>query len=47
MRTSGNSRKPVSATAEEHNLVFHFHTSAGGSSDINNFIPLVERYDLR
>lgn len=34
-------------TAEEHDLVFHFHTSAGGSSDINNFIPLVERYGKR
>lgn len=34
-------------TAERHNLVFHFHTSAGGNSDINNFIPLVERYGKR
>ncbi|HZZ45673.1 MAG TPA: amidohydrolase family protein [Pseudonocardia sp.] len=33
--------------AERHNLVFHFHTSAGGNSDINNFIPLVERYGKR
>jgi uncharacterized protein len=33
--------------AERHDLVFHFHTSAGGSSDINNFVPLVERYGKR
>jgi predicted TIM-barrel fold metal-dependent hydrolase len=33
--------------AERHDLVFHFHTSAGGSSDINNFIPLVEKYGKR
>ncbi|HEU4539769.1 MAG TPA: amidohydrolase family protein [Jiangellaceae bacterium] len=33
--------------AEEHDLVFHFHTSPGGSSDISNFIPLVERYGRR
>ncbi len=33
--------------AERHNLVFHFHTSAGGSSDINNFIPLVEEFGKR
>jgi len=32
---------------ERHNLVFHFHTSAGGSSDINNYIPLVEKYGKR
>ena len=30
--------------ARDHDLVFHFHTSPGGSSDLNNFIPLVERY---
>lgn len=35
------------AAAEEHDLVFHFHTSAGGSSDINNYIPLVEKYGKR
>lgn len=35
------------AAAEEHDLVFHFHTSAGGSSDINNFIPMVEAYGKR
>lgn len=35
------------AAAETHDLVFHFHTSAGGSSDINNFIPLIERYGKR
>src|SRR6185436_14514057 len=29
---------------EEHDLMFHFHTSPGGNSDINNFIPLVEKY---
>src|SRR5262245_3323816 len=33
--------------AERHNLVFHFHTSPGGASDINNFVPLVERYGKR
>jgi len=33
--------------AEEHDLVFHFHTSAGGSSDINNFIPLIEEFGKR
>jgi uncharacterized protein len=33
--------------AEEHDLVFHFHTSPGGSSDLNNYIPLVERYGKR
>ena len=33
--------------AERHDLVFHFHTSAGGSSDINNFVPLVEKYGKR
>ena len=32
---------------ERHDLVFHFHTSAGGTSDINNFIPLVEKYGKR
>jgi predicted TIM-barrel fold metal-dependent hydrolase len=33
--------------AQENDLVFHFHTSPGGSSDLNNFIPLVERYGKR
>jgi hypothetical protein len=33
--------------AESHDLVFHFHTSAGGTSDINNFVPLVEKYGKR
>lgn len=33
--------------AERHDLVFHFHTSPGGSSDISNYIPLVERYGRR
>lgn len=33
--------------AIEHDLVFHFHTSPGGASDINNFIPLIERYGKR
>ncbi len=33
--------------AEEHDLVFHFHTSPGGSSDISNYIPMVERYGKR
>ena len=27
--------------------MFHFHTSPGGASDLNNFIPLVERYGKR
>jgi uncharacterized protein len=33
--------------AERHDLVFHFHTSPGGNSDINNFVPLVEQYGKR
>jgi uncharacterized protein len=33
--------------AEKHDLVFHFHTSPGGASDISNFIPLVEKYGRR
>jgi len=33
--------------AEEHDLVFHFHTSPGGASDINNYIPMVEQYGKR
>ena len=32
---------------EKHDLIFHFHTSPGGNSDISNFIPLVERYGKR
>jgi predicted TIM-barrel fold metal-dependent hydrolase len=32
---------------EQHDLVFHFHTSAGGTSDINNFVPLVEEFGKR
>lgn len=35
------------AAVEEHDLTFHFHTSAGGTSDINNFVPLVEKYGKR
>jgi predicted TIM-barrel fold metal-dependent hydrolase len=35
------------AAAAEHDLVFHFHTSPGGSSDITNFIPMVEKYGKR
>jgi predicted TIM-barrel fold metal-dependent hydrolase len=35
------------AAAEEHDLVFHFHNSAGGSSDINNSVPMVEAYGRR
>ena len=35
------------AAAEEHDLTFHFHTSPGGTSDINNFVPLVEKYGKR
>jgi predicted TIM-barrel fold metal-dependent hydrolase len=30
--------------AEKHDLVFHFHTSPGGNSDISQFIPMVEKY---
>ena len=33
--------------AEKHDLVFHFHTSPGGGSDINNYVPLVEKYGKR
>lgn len=33
--------------AEEHDLVFHFHTSPGGNSDLNKFIPMIERYGKR
>ena len=33
--------------AERHDLVFHFHTSPGGASDINNYVPMVERYGKR
>ena len=32
---------------EKHDLMFHFHTSPGGNSDINNFVPLVEKYGKR
>lgn len=32
------------SVARDHDLVFHFHTSPGGTSDLNNYIPLVERY---
>ncbi len=35
------------AAAEEHDLVFHFHTSPGGSSDIGNYIPMIEKYGKR
>ena len=35
------------AAAEEHDLVVHLHTSPGGASDLNNYIPLVERYGQR
>jgi predicted TIM-barrel fold metal-dependent hydrolase len=31
-------------TAQERDLVVHFHTSPGGSSDLNNYIPMVEQY---
>ena len=30
--------------AAQHDLVFHFHTSPGGNSDISQFIPMVEKY---
>ncbi|WP_433559804.1 amidohydrolase family protein [Pseudonocardia xinjiangensis] len=33
--------------AERYGLVFHFHTSPGGASDIDNFVPLVEAYGKR
>ena len=32
---------------EEHDLVFHFHTSPGGTSDISNYIPLIEEFGKR
>lgn len=35
------------AAAEAHDLVFHFHTSPGGNSDISNFIPMVEEFGKR
>jgi predicted TIM-barrel fold metal-dependent hydrolase len=35
------------AAAEAHDLVFHFHTSAGGTSDINNYVPMIEKYGKR
>ena len=35
------------AAAEQHDLVFHLHTSPGGNSDISNFIPMVEKYGKR
>jgi predicted TIM-barrel fold metal-dependent hydrolase len=35
------------AAAEGNDLVFHFHTSAGGTSDINNFVPMIEKYGKR
>jgi len=34
-------------TAERHDLVFHFHTSPGGNSDITKYIPMIERYSKR
>lgn len=33
--------------AEQHDLVFHFHTSPGGGSDISNYIPMIEKYGKR
>ncbi|OLT09002.1 amidohydrolase [Pseudonocardia sp. CNS-139] len=33
--------------AERHDLVFHFHTSPGGNSDIDHFVPLVEEFGRR
>ena len=33
--------------AEQHDLMFHFHTSPGGASDVSNFIPMVEKYGKR
>jgi len=35
------------SAAEQHDLVFHFHTSPGGSSDVNNYIPMIERFGKR
>ena len=32
--------------AEKHDLVFHFHTSPGGASDLNNFIQGLRGHDL-
>ena len=34
----------IFATAREHDLIVHIHTSPGGSSDINEIGKLVERY---
>jgi uncharacterized protein len=34
----------IFATAREHDLIVHIHTSPGGSSDINEIGTLVERY---
>jgi predicted TIM-barrel fold metal-dependent hydrolase len=34
----------IFATARQHDLVVHIHTSPGGSSDINEIGQLVERY---
>ncbi|MGH3320898.1 MAG: amidohydrolase family protein [Streptosporangiaceae bacterium] len=33
--------------AEDNDLVFHFHTSPGGNSDLSKYIPLIERYGKR
>jgi predicted TIM-barrel fold metal-dependent hydrolase len=30
--------------AQDNDLVFHFHTSPGGASDINNYIPMIEEF---
>ena len=46
-RRHGRLAEACFATAEQHDLVFHFHTSAGGTSDINNFVPLIEEFGKR
>ena len=51
-RTRGTRRRSALAdecfdVCEKHDLMFHFHTSPGGNSDINNFIPMVEAYGKR
>lgn len=35
VRIATSTPGPCFAAAERHDLVFHFHTSAGGNSDIN------------
>ena len=46
-RGDAGARRRVFDVCEKHDLMFHFHTTPGGNSDINNFIPLVEKYGKR